>query len=101
MLEEVVKIGFQKYFEKQITFSDKEKESLGSVSLRLGNLNENGKKEVNNQIEQYKKLYDDTLVSAGGTPFYNREPFAADKVGEVDLQSKEYLEAKFAEEEEI
>ena len=42
------------------------------------------------KLKQYKKLYDDTLE----TPFYNKEPFAADKVGKVDLQSKEYLEAK-------
>ena len=62
--------------------------------LEEGNLNENGKKEVKNQIEQYKKLYDDTLLSVGGTPYYNKEPFAADKVGEVNLESKEYLDAK-------
>ena len=42
------------------------------------------------KLKQYKKLYDDTLE----TPFYNKEPFAADKVGEVNLESKEYLDAK-------
>ena len=42
------------------------------------------------KLKQYKKLYDDTLP----TPYYNKEPFAADKVGEVNLESKEYLDAK-------
>ena len=42
------------------------------------------------KLKQYKKLYDDTLE----TPLYNKEPFAADKVGEVNLESKEYLDAK-------
>ena len=33
----------KKYFEKKIPLSDEEKESHGCISLRLGNLNENGK----------------------------------------------------------
>ena len=57
-------------------------------------LTEAQKNDANNQIEQYEKLYDDTLKVANAMMGYKTEPFAADKVGEVDLQSKEYLEAK-------
>ena len=46
--------------------------------------------EDDRKLKQYKKLYDDTLPS----PYYFKEPFAANKVGEVNLESKEYLDAK-------
>ncbi len=65
-------------------------EKLLSEGIDGVELTEAQKNDANNKIKQYKKLYDDTLP----TPYYNTEPFAADKVGEVDLQSKEYLEAK-------
>ena len=57
--KEHILIGFQKYFEKQIPLSDKEKESPERVSLRLGNLNENGKLhghgiEMDNSGDMYK-----------------------------------------------
>ena len=76
--KEHILIGFQKYFEKQITFSDKEKESSGSVSLRLGNLNENGKLhgygiEMDNRGFMYKGGFKNGKHHGWYTCYLNRE----------------------------
>ena len=57
-------------------------------------LTEAQKNDANNKIKQYKKLYDDNQMLIADDMRDKKEPFAADKVGKVDLQSKEYLEAK-------
>ena len=74
---ETIKAASQDLYKREITKLEKK--------LDKGFNEEDARK-----LKQYKKLYDGTL----GTPYYFKEPFAADKVGEVNLESKEYLDAK-------
>jgi len=76
--KEHILIGFQKYFEKQIPLSDEEKESHGCISLRLGNLNENGKLhghgiEMNNRGTMYKGEFKNGKEHGWYTCYFNKE----------------------------
>jgi len=63
---------------------------LETISEAIDNLKFNEKENEFGGYDYLQNFLKEQNIKVEG----NKEPFAADKVGEVDLQSKEYLEAK-------